>query len=149
MIRDYVKTISDERLGSLWRESEDAEKNVWIPEDADVRKVLVEIYGQERLEIMGSPILWLDRIFSEVWRECAVRGLDVNRWNWEAVIVADMKPGDLVAAARWIENNSVGFYEFDHAESTHVVLRYEGSLWPYPTLPGGWVRTLDKSLKVS
>ena len=69
-IREYVKLLDDWDLSTLWDESLEWDEVGVLPEDALARWVL-DVSGMSSFST--STVLLLSVVFSEVWRELAVR----------------------------------------------------------------------------
>lgn len=77
IVRDKVRELPDTNLVEMWDEIAQWEKTGVLPEEA-----LLRIFLRLSIEpIIGGievPALWLDMAAKEVWRECAVRRLEVT-----------------------------------------------------------------------
>lgn len=73
LIRKYVQSLDPESLNELWAESDVWEAKGVLPFEAVVRQHVA--LALPDTHDLTSFVLIADKLFAEVWRECAVRGL--------------------------------------------------------------------------
>lgn len=78
IVRDEMQTIPDGDLLAMWAETVSWEQTGTLPNDATIRRFLTERIAP-KVAYIDVHAMWLDMIAKEVWRECAVRRLEVPR----------------------------------------------------------------------
>lgn len=77
VLRTHAQSLSDDELLAIWRDGDAWDRNGTIPEASELAgfRSYVMAGGLTGGLEMPSPALWLTSFVSEVWRECALRGI--------------------------------------------------------------------------